>query len=46
MEKLFYEAPQTLVFDVKIQGVICGSERGITEKYTVGGTYGDGDFNE
>ena len=45
MEKHFYEAPQTQVFDVEMQSVICGSQRGTTEAYSVNGTtYGDGDF--
>lgn len=45
MEKLYYVKPETQVFEVETQGVICGSQRGTTEAYSVNGTtYGDGDF--
>ena len=44
MEKKAYETPATDEFEVKAQCVICGSERGLTETYTLGSTYGDEDF--
>ena len=44
MEKKAYETPATDVFEVKAQCVICGSERGLTETYTLGSTYNDEDF--
>ncbi|MBR3526647.1 MAG: hypothetical protein IKN88_02610 [Bacteroidales bacterium] len=46
MNKQCYETPQTQVFDVEIQNVICGSERGTTERYIVGASYGNDDFEE
>ena len=46
MEKHLYETPQTQVFDVEIQNVICGSERGTTERYIVGASYGNDAFEE
>ena len=44
MERKVYETPATEVLAVKAQCVICGSERGLTETYTLGSTYGDEDF--
>jgi len=46
MEKLYYVKPETQVFEVETQGVICGSQRGTTERYIVGASYGNDDFNE
>ena len=45
MEKRYYEAPATEVVEVQARCVICGSERGLTETYTISSnSYGDGDF--
>lgn len=41
--KPFYEAPQTWVFEMKTEGMICAS--GETEAFTVGSTYGESLFN-
>lgn len=45
MERKVYETPATEVLAVKAQCVICGSQRGMTETYTINSnSYGDGDF--
>lgn len=44
MEQKVYETPATEVLEVKAKCVICGSERGLTETYTLGSTYNDEDF--
>ena len=36
MEIKDYKAPQAKVVEVNVQGVLCGSENGNTEKYTLG----------
>ena len=46
MEKLIYDAPATEVVEVQARCVICGSERGTTERYIVGESYGNDDFEE
>ena len=41
-KRQFYEAPSTMVFEVKQEGVICAS--GGTEQFGSGNSYDDSDF--
>lgn len=41
--KTIYEAPQTWVFEMKTEGMLCAS--GETEKFQNGNSYGDSIFD-
>lgn len=44
MEIRTYKAPQAKVVEVKVQGILCGSENGNTEKFTLGNSYDESDW--
>ena len=39
-----YKAPRAEVIEVNIQNVLCGSDNGDTENFTLGNSYGEDDW--
>lgn len=45
MEIKDYKAPRAEVIEVNMQNVLCGSENGDTEKFILGNSYGESDWD-
>ena len=45
MEIKEYKSPRAEVIEVNMQNVLCGSENGNTENFTIGNRYGEDDWS-